>query len=93
MSEYGKYQGGAKMSLITITSGIGCGEMRIARRVADGLDLKLYDDQRLQEKAVEMGLSLEDLRGSMKRLLDYSIACCGANPKYILPYWRHLFTR
>jgi hypothetical protein len=27
-----------KMSLITITSGIGCGEMRIARQVAQGLD-------------------------------------------------------
>jgi cytidylate kinase len=53
----------AKMSLITITSGIGCGEMRIARQVADGLELELYDDQRLQEKAVEMGLSLEDLKG------------------------------
>jgi cytidylate kinase len=51
------------MSLITITSGIGCGEMRIAKRVADGLELELYDDQRLQEKAVEMGLSLEDLKG------------------------------
>ena len=51
------------MSLITITSGIGCGEMRIARQVADGLELELYDDQRLQEKAVEMGLSLEDLKG------------------------------
>jgi len=51
------------MSLITITSGIGCGEMRIARQVADGLELELYDDQRLQEKAVEMRLSLEDLKG------------------------------
>jgi len=51
------------MSLITITSGIGCGEMHIARRVADGLKLELYDDQRLQERAVEMGLSLEDLKG------------------------------
>jgi cytidylate kinase len=53
----------AMMSLITITSGIGCGEMRIAKRVSDGLELELYDDQRLQEKAVEMGLSLEDLKG------------------------------
>ena len=51
------------MSLITITSGIGCGEMHIAKQVAEGLELELYDDQRLQEKAVEMGLSLEDLKG------------------------------
>jgi cytidylate kinase len=51
------------MSLITITSGIGYGEMHIPRKVADGLELELYGDQRLQEKALEMGLSLEDLKG------------------------------
>ena len=51
------------MSLITITSGIGCGEIHIAKQVGEGLELELYDDQRLQEKAVEMGLSLEDLKG------------------------------
>jgi len=75
------------MSLITITSGIGCGEMRIAQQVAGGLELELYDDQRLQEKAVEMGLSLEDLKGfDEKAPVDYSIASCGANPKYTLTY-------
>lgn len=51
------------MSLITITSGIGCEEMTIAQEVAHGLGVRLYDDQRLQEKAIEMGLSAEDLRG------------------------------
>ena len=50
------------MSLITITSGIGCEEMTIARLVADALKLELYDDQKLQEKAIEMGLSSEGVR-------------------------------
>jgi len=50
------------MSLITITSGIGCEEMTIARLVADALKLELYDDQRLQEKAIEMGLSSEGVK-------------------------------
>jgi cytidylate kinase len=51
------------MPLITITSGIGCGEMAIARLVADGLKLELYDDRRLQEEAIKMGISSGDLKG------------------------------
>jgi cytidylate kinase len=57
-----KGQGEFKMSLITITGGIGCEEMTIARLVADALELELYDDQRLQEKAIEMGLSSEGVK-------------------------------
>ena len=39
------------MSLITITTGIACGGMATARRVAQELGMVLYDDDRLQEEA------------------------------------------
>ncbi len=50
------------MSLITITRSLGCGGMIVARRVADELKLELYDDRRLQEEAIKMGIP-EDLKG------------------------------
>ena len=50
------------MSLITITASIGCGAMIIAGQVAKGLGIELYDDDRLQEEAVKMGLSSKDLK-------------------------------
>lgn len=51
------------MALITLTSGIGCEEMTIARSIADKLKLQLYDDQTLQKRASQMGLASEDVRG------------------------------
>jgi cytidylate kinase len=51
------------MSLITITSGIGCGETIVAQKVAEGLKMELYDDARLQKEAISMGYSSEDLKG------------------------------
>jgi len=66
------------MPLITITRGIGCGGMTIARLVADGLKSELYDDQRLQEEAINMGIASEDLKsldekapGLLNRLLSH----------------------
>jgi cytidylate kinase len=52
------------MALITITTGIGCEGTAIGKGVADGLKLELYDDQRLQEEAIKLGIptkALEDL--------------------------------
>ena len=49
------------MSLITISRGIGCGGLIIARLVAEALDLDLFDDQRLQEEALRLGIRSEDL--------------------------------
>jgi len=40
---------------------MGCGGTRISRLVADGLKLELFDDQRLQEEAVKMGVRSEEL--------------------------------
>jgi len=51
------------MSLITITSGLGCAGSNIARIVADELKVDFYDDQRLQEEAFKIGIIDEDLKG------------------------------
>ena len=49
------------MSLITISRGIGCGGSIIARRVAEALNIELFDDKRLQEEALRLGIRSEDL--------------------------------
>ena len=50
------------MSLITITASNGCGAVAIASNVAENLGLALYDDSRMQEEAVKLGLSSQDLK-------------------------------
>jgi cytidylate kinase len=50
------------MSLITVTQNIGCGAIEIARQVAAELGLEVYDDHRLGERAVEMGIQPEELK-------------------------------
>jgi cytidylate kinase len=49
------------MSLITISRGIGCGGLIIARLAAEALNLELFDDKRLQEEALRLGIRSEDL--------------------------------
>jgi len=51
------------MALITISHSAGSSGVSIARRVAETLDLELYDDQRLKEQALKMGIRTEDLKG------------------------------
>jgi cytidylate kinase len=51
------------MPLITMTRNIGSGGSTIARHVAEELDLELYDDRKLQEEAVRMGVKSEELEG------------------------------
>lgn len=50
------------MSLITFTTSTGCGARAITRKVAGNLKLEVYDDDRLQQEAVSMGYSSEDLK-------------------------------
>ena len=66
------------MPLITITGSMGTGGMTISRQVADALNLELYDDQRLQEEAANMGISSGDIEsldekapGLFSRLLSH----------------------
>ena len=51
------------MSLITVTTSIGCGAMSVSQKVAADLKIELYDDDRLQQEALRMGYSSEDLKG------------------------------
>ena len=50
------------MPLITISRRIGCGGMVISRLVADGLKIELFDDHKLQQKAIEMGFRPEEFK-------------------------------
>ena len=50
------------MSLITVTTTIGCGGMEVAKAVAKKLGVTLYDDDRLQEEALNMGFSSEEMK-------------------------------
>lgn len=51
------------MPLITISGGMGTGAERIAELVAKKAGLELYNDRRLHEEAVKMGIRKEDLKG------------------------------
>ena len=53
------------MPLLTISENLGSGGMSIARRVAEKLGLNLYDDDRLQKEAAEMGIRAEDVKTNM----------------------------
>ena len=50
------------MSLITISYSTGTDGQRIARRVAKDLNLELYDDQKIQEMVVSLGIRTEDIK-------------------------------
>lgn len=51
------------MSLITISYSMGSDGQRIARLVANDLNLELYDDQKIQEVIVSLGIRTEDVKG------------------------------
>ncbi len=50
------------MPLITISWGMGCGGMTIADLVAKGLKIELFDDHRLQQEGIRMGLQPDALK-------------------------------
>jgi cytidylate kinase len=51
------------MALITISRHKGCGGIEIAKMVAKELNLELYDDRKLREEALHMGLKADELKG------------------------------
>jgi cytidylate kinase len=59
------------MALITLTHTIGCDALEIARRVADGLNVEVYDDVRLKEEALRMGLHADELKGFNEKAPDW----------------------
>ena len=72
------------MSLITITQTIGCNGLAIARRVAEGLGVELYDDSRLREEAIRMGLHDEKLKGFEEKAPDWFDRILGGKPEVYL---------
>jgi len=50
------------MPLITISRGVGCGGMVVAQLVAEGLGVELFDDRKLQQEAIKMGIRPEELK-------------------------------
>jgi len=50
------------MSLITITQNLGSGGMKIARQVAEGLNIDLYDDNRLQAEALKLNIRPDEFK-------------------------------
>lgn len=50
------------MSLITISESIGCDGKAVAGLLADELKLELYDDRRLEEEAIQLGIQPEVLK-------------------------------
>ena len=55
------------MSLITISQNLGSGGMNIARQVAEGLNIDLYDDNRLQAEAIKLDIRSDDFRSLDKK--------------------------
>ncbi len=51
------------MTLISISQRIGSGGLDIARLLADRLQLQLYDDTKLHEEALDIGIPKEDIQG------------------------------
>lgn len=72
------------MSLITMTETIGCNGLAIARRVAEGLGIELYDDSRLREEAVRMGLNDEKLKGFQEEAPEWFERLWGGQPEIYL---------
>lgn len=62
------------MPLITISRGIGCGGMLIAKQVAEGLHLDLYNDRKLDEEAFKKGLKRETMDEKAPGFLDRIIS-------------------
>lgn len=59
------------MALITLTHPIGCDAEEVARRVAVSLGVEVYDDARLREEALRMGLHAEQLKGLNEKPPDW----------------------
>lgn len=72
------------MSLITITHTIGCDALGVARRVADGLNVEVYDDSRLKEEALRMGLHSDQLKGFREKPPDWFERIASDKPEMYL---------
>jgi CMP/dCMP kinase len=70
-----------KMPLITITQSIGCDGLAVARRVADDLHVDIYDDSKLREEAIRMGLDAGKLDGVQEKAPTWFNRLMGDKPE------------
>jgi cytidylate kinase len=78
------------MPLITISRGIGCGGMIIAQQVSKGLNVELFDDRRLQQEAVKMGIRPEELKGLDEKSPGFFDLVLSKRPEIYLDYMEAL---
>jgi cytidylate kinase len=69
------------MPLITITQSIGCDGLAVARRVADDLQVGLYDDSKLREEAIRMGLDVGTLERFQEKAPTWFNRLMGDKPE------------
>ena len=74
------------MPLMTVSRGIGCGGMIIARLVADGLKLELFDDERLLKEAAGMKLKAREMIGLDKKAPGFFDLVRSNQPHIYLDY-------
>jgi cytidylate kinase len=74
------------MPLITISRGIGCGGEDIAKLVADGLKVELFDDLKLQQEAMEMGIKPEELNDLDEKAPGFFDLVFSKKPEIYLDY-------
>ena len=68
------------MSLITISQGIGTEGVKIAKQVAIGLNVELYDDTKLKEQAVKMGIRPDEVKPLDEKLPGFFERIWGHTP-------------
>ena len=72
------------MSLITISGGKGCGVEEVARLIAETANLDLYDDQRLEQEAMKLGIHSEDLKNFGEKTPGFFDVLRGRRPEVYL---------
>lgn len=72
------------MPLITITQDYGSHGYYVAQKVAEKLQLDLYDDESLREAAVKMGVKLENLKAIKEQVPGFWAQLMGAKPDVYL---------
>ena len=74
------------MALITISRGIGCGGMHISQLVSAGLKLELYDDEKLQNEAIQMGIKPEAIKDMDEKSPGFFDLILSKRPEIYLDY-------
>ena len=78
------------MHLITISRGVGCGGMVIARLVAEELKVPLYDDHKLQQEAIGMGIRPDEVRELEEKSPGFFDLLMSHKPEIYLNYMEAL---